>query len=374
MAAKVAAKVAAKAAAGPQQAREEAREAEREALVAPATESEREAAAPAGGDREDETADGHREDEPVDGQLVVGGDFVHHEATGETGGVVVWSGRGWRRLSEDAADGADEDGAVLPPPEGSGIRWGVLTNLGVGVLPWRHASMGLLAAGRFGVADGLAWWRGKDQWEKLHGTGTVRALALVDRADLGLEARRPPPRGPRLEWATTAPTAEVAAETLVEVAPIAAQLAGADDPSALRSRQWESSTEISAAVEAAPAAEARAAEASEAAGAASVAVGPPPPYLRRGRIRYGGLNDAFLLGTVLVVPPLYLAYHALQGRSAAGNFLAPRRRSPPSRHDGIMLRLGDALRKLGALASDWLYVRLRVFAMRMARRAQVRTR
>jgi hypothetical protein len=285
-----------------------------------------------------------------EGQLLAAGDFVRYERSGEMGGVVAWDGREWRPLGStrtSAHDGARDDQApggsaarhdARAPPEGTGVRWGLITALSIGVLPWGSSSTGLLAAGHFGRSHGMAWWRGRvDQsWELVQGTGTVRALSLADRAMRGLEAPTTA-RGPALRWPTTAPASVVAGEPMwVEVAPPSStsesQATGEGAVVGVPVVRWESSVEgdgpsVDGPSGAGPSpgpAPVPAPASPQRVGVAALAA---VEQFERRKARYGHPNDRLLLGVLLVLPPLFIAYYAVQARTDS-SVLTARSRAP----------------------------------------------
>ena len=282
-----------------------------------------------------------------EGQLLAAGDFVRYEPSGEMGGVVAWDGREWRPLGStrtSARDGARDDQApggsaarhdARAPPEGTGVRWGLITALSIGVLPWGSSSTGLLAAGHFGRSHGMAWWRGwvDQSWKLVQGTGTVRALSLADRAVRGLETPTTA-RGPALRWPTTAPASVVAGEPMwVEVAPPSSTSESqAMGEGAVVGVRWESSVEgdgpsVDGPSGAGPSpgpAPVPAPASPQRVGVAALAA---VEQFERRKARYGHPNDRLLLGVLLVLPPLFIAYYAVQARTDS-SVLTARSRAP----------------------------------------------
>ena len=288
---------------------------------------------------------------PDEGTLVAAGDVVLH-AGGETVGVVSWTGSEWQPIGGNDGGGSGgggggsggRGGGGRAASEGSAVHWGVPTALAAGKVPWgEDGNPGLLAAGRFGGAASLLHWRGQGHWELLGSTGRVAALAIAPFAEGGLRPAYAP-RGPALRWpAEMAPAHLTPSWVNAEMDGMHhAEMDGrtADETE----RRWESS---SAAIrEPEPASDSPSALAAKMAASADARRRYEEQQQQR-RGRRGGPNEAILLGTLVVLPVAFLAYHAARPEARAATILM-RAGSPTRRPPSLVARLTDSAARMGA--------------------------
>ena len=343
---------------------------------------------PAEGDADAQTA-AEGAQQAASGSLLAGGDFLFQSA-GAMGGVAVWSGGAWHRLdeAEEARPSrashrrAGGSAAAAASADGSVVRWGALTGLGVGVPPWEQhppppplqqqqqheelqqqfevkeqqqrldgrPRLRLMATGRFGDGAGLAIWQGQGRWERVSGTaGAVRALSIAtESAEHTLptegDAEAAQSRGPALLLRSPEEPAPRVAEldtrqpTWVELTPSAHGVAAG-----AASARWESGAARDELRPDAPSGQLPGTKplVGDAATSPFRSLSQDErsrEYQRRRRQRQDPANDALLLGTLILLPLLYLAYHTVQPEARAANALlretasmsAPARAAPPA--------------------------------------------